>query len=26
MDIDSGDNAGNGLKYLTGKAPSEEGD
>lgn len=24
MDIDSGDNAGNGLKYLTGKAPSEE--
>ena len=26
MDIDSGDNAGNALKYLTGKAPSEEGD
>ena len=24
MDIDSGDNAGNGLKYLTGKAPSGE--
>ncbi len=24
MDIDSGDNAGNGLKYLTGNAPSEE--